>query len=161
MAIATPHPLSQPRQRRGRGRRLGVLAAVAGGMMVLLARGAAAPAPPQQGSGGSFATAVDFVHVDVSVTDQQGRFVGGLTLEDFEIDEDGTPQKVLTFAVVDLPPAGPRVARPTAAEAPPGPDVRSNQSDSVGRAYVIVLDDLHVSALRSSQAKSAAHRFVQ
>jgi VWFA-related protein len=50
-----------------------------------------------------FRAAIDSVDVDVIVTDRKGKFVTGLTPDDFEVYEDGLPQEVSTFSVVDLP----------------------------------------------------------
>src|SRR5262245_55442487 len=43
------------------------------------------------------------IEVDVYVTDTQGRFVRGLTRDDFELLEDGEPQEVSAFTMVDVP----------------------------------------------------------
>src|SRR5580693_1972563 len=43
---------------------------------------------------------VDLVQVDAVVTDSQGRHVTGLKAEDFEILEDGKPQKITHFSYV-------------------------------------------------------------
>jgi Ca-activated chloride channel homolog len=43
------------------------------------------------------------VSVPVIVTDRDGRFVPGLTREDFEISEDGKPQEIATFMANDAP----------------------------------------------------------
>ena len=43
---------------------------------------------------------VHVVNVDVSVTDRSGNPVLGLNKDDFEIFEDGRPQKVSNFSVV-------------------------------------------------------------
>lgn len=40
---------------------------------------------------------VKLVSLFVNVTDQMGAIVGGLTLDDFKITEDGRPQKIATF----------------------------------------------------------------
>ena len=54
----------------------------------------------QQTPGVTFQVEVNYVDVDVVVTDEQGNFVTGLTREDFEVFEDGKPQKVDTFSLV-------------------------------------------------------------
>ena len=59
----------------------------------------APPAPPDV----TFQVEVNYVDVDVVVTDEKGNFVSGLTRDDFEVFEDGKPQKVDTFAYVEIP----------------------------------------------------------
>ena len=51
----------------------------------------------------TFKVQVDFVDVDVLVTDQQGRFVRDLTKDDFQVFEDGKRQSIANFSVVDIP----------------------------------------------------------
>src|SRR5829696_6152019 len=64
--------------------------------------GARAQTPAEQGRPAvTFQTEVDYVDVDVVVTDQQGNFVRGLTREDFQIVEDGKPVKIDTFSTVE------------------------------------------------------------
>ena len=60
---------------------------------------AAAQEPPPV----SFKTEVNYVEVGAIVTDEQGRFVRTLTKDDFQILEDGRPQKVAGLSLVDLP----------------------------------------------------------
>jgi hypothetical protein len=43
---------------------------------------------------------VDLVQVDAVVTDSQGRHVAGMKPEDFQILEDGKPQKITHFSYV-------------------------------------------------------------
>jgi Ca-activated chloride channel family protein len=50
-----------------------------------------------QGQGFSFRTGVELINVTATVTDDQGRFVSGLTADDFEIYEDGKLQKIQQF----------------------------------------------------------------
>lgn len=63
----------------------------------------AAPARSQEGSVASFSVNVDAVALDVAVTEANGRFVTGLTETDFQVLEDGVPQK-LQFFTADITP---------------------------------------------------------
>ena len=102
---------------------------------------------------------MNYVDVDVVVTDEQGNFVTGLTRDDFEVFEDGKPQKIDTFSIVEIPvekPAGVRLEGRTVAA-----DTQTNRKPFDGRVYVIVLDDLDVSAMRSTPVKDAARKFVR
>jgi VWFA-related protein len=107
----------------------------------------------------TFQVEVNFVDIDAVVTDERGNFVPGLSKEDFELFEDGKPQEISTFSLVDIPmPAA--GARSTAA-VPAVSDVKSNAQPISGRLYVIVLDDLNVSPLRSKVVVNAARQFVE
>ena len=90
---------------------------------------------------------------------RQGRFVRNLTKDDFQVFEDGKPQTISTFALVDIPVERPD--RPLYTETPIEPDVETNERPFDGRVYVMILDDLHVDALRSQLVKSAARRFIE
>jgi Ca-activated chloride channel homolog len=50
-----------------------------------------------------FRAAVDLVALNVVVTDQQQRFIGGLTADDFSVFEDGVQQDVSFFAATQVP----------------------------------------------------------
>ena len=56
-----------------------------------------------QAPGVTFQVEVNYVDVDVVVTDAQGNFVTGLTRDDFEVFENGKPQKIDTFSMVGDP----------------------------------------------------------
>ena len=114
----------------------------------------------QQDPTASFRGGVDFVSVDVTVTDQQGRPVRDLGLADFEVHEDGRRQKVSSFSLVQIPIVMGGATAKSGGTERVEPDVRSNERDS-GRVYVLLLDDLHVSALRSGIVKTAARQFVE
>ena len=73
----------------------------------------------------TFKVQVDYVEVDALVTDEQGRFVRDLAMDDFEIFEDRKPQKISTFALIDIPVE--RADRPLYASEPLEPDVYSNE----------------------------------
>ena len=111
-----------------------------------------APAP-------TFKAVVEYVEVDAVVTDQQGNFVRNLKKDDFQVFEDGKPQSVSTFSVVDIPIE--RTERPLFSARPIEPDVQSNEQPFDGRVYVLILDDLHVSALRSQQVRRSARQFIE
>ncbi len=58
---------------------------------------AATPQERPTGQGFSFRTGVELVNVTATVTDQSGRFVPGLTANDFVLLEDGKPQEITQF----------------------------------------------------------------
>ncbi|MGH9146879.1 MAG: VWA domain-containing protein, partial [Vicinamibacterales bacterium] len=117
----------------------------------------AAPVPQQPAT--TFRTEVNFVEVHAIVTDENGAFVRNLSSDDFEILEDGRPQKPSVFYLVDLPIERPFM--PADATEPIEPDVRVTARSFDGRIYVLLLDDLHTVTSRSLVVKDAAKRFVR
>ena len=115
------------------------------------------PAPAQPGV--TFRVEVNFVELDAIVTDPQGNFVRGLTKDDFELFEEGRPQTISAFALVDLPVHRPDP--PLSRAIPVEPDVQTNLEEFDGRVIVIVLDDLMTDVRRSFQVRSAAAQFVK
>lgn len=107
----------------------------------------------------TFRAEVNYVEVDARVVDQKGAFVPGLAASDFEVLEDGKPQEVTVFSVVNLPVE--RTPRPLFASRPIEPDVSTNLSGLDGRIYLIVLDDLHTNVQRSNRVKAAARQFIE
>jgi len=113
-----------------------------------------AQAPPSV----TFQVEVNYVDVDTIVTDEEGNFVTGLTREDFEVFEDGKPQKLEMFSYVELP-----VERPdrfAVLGRPVSTDARSNARPFDGRVYVLVLDDVDISPLRTAIVKKSAREFI-
>jgi VWFA-related protein len=126
------------------------------GLLFVAAIQAQAPqAPPSV----TFQVEVNYVDVDTIVTDEKGNFVSGLTREDFEVFEDGKPQKVEMFSYVELPVEPPD--RFAFLNRSVTPDSRSNGRAFEGRVYVIVLDDLDISPLRSGLVKKSAREFIE
>src|SRR6476659_5470970 len=107
----------------------------------------AGQAPPPGQPAVTFKAEVDYVDVDATVTDRQGNFVTGLTKNDFELLEDGKPQKVEMFSYVDLPVD--RLDRMAFNGRPIVSDVKTNQQSLAGRLYVIVLDVFVTSMFRT------------
>jgi VWFA-related protein len=132
------------------------LTLISAGLLVL-----SAPAHGQQPGAPSvtFQTEVNYVDVDAIVTDEQGNFVGNLTKDDFQVLEDGKPQKIDMFSTVEIPVT--RQDRFLFLDKPLPTDVRSNREAFAGRLYVIVLDDLDISAMRTAQTKKVAREFIE
>jgi VWFA-related protein len=121
------------------------------------------PAPPASAAAPevTFKVEVNYVEEDVRVVDRDGNFVRGLKHEDFQVFEDGKPQKVETFGMVDIPNTRPRKPLYMGTNALPiEPDVAVNKQVLDGRLYLIVLDDYHVAPLRSQSVRILARRFV-
>jgi len=68
-----------------------VLLAVIGGL-------ASTSVPQLRAAQDTLKVAVDLVNVQFSVTDKRGRFVAGLTAQDFKVEEDGRRQEIRNFA---------------------------------------------------------------
>ena len=79
-------------------------AAMAVAMIVIVAgAGVRAGQDKPTGQGFSFRTGVELINVTATVTDAQGRFVGGLTAADFEVYEDGKLQTISQFESERVP----------------------------------------------------------
>src|SRR5688572_22172383 len=113
---------------------------------------------PAPSPGPSFRVEVNYVELDASVTDAQGRLVTTHTADDFEVFEDGRPQKVTAFSLVNLPIE--RAERPLFAAQPIEADVQTNEQIE-GRIYLIVLDDLHIDPTRNLRVRTAVRRFFE
>ena len=109
----------------------------------------------------SFRTSTTLVEVDVIVRDKQRQFVGGLTADDFEIVEEGTPQRIQTLYVVE----GTRVQPLPVAGAEPGvppssapPAVRP---PSAQRVFVLMFDQAHLDQNSFKRLQPAAEQFLR
>jgi VWFA-related protein len=103
-----------------------------------------------------FPSAVDFVTVDVVVTDKSGQPVTGLKAEDFTVIEDKVPQSVTSFEAVELPLLASATPAPT-------PAVSTNigvKESRTNRSFVVFFDDMHLSPLQASRAKAAVNEFL-
>jgi VWFA-related protein len=138
------------------------LLALACSALCLSSASAQQPQPPPGQPAVTFKAEVDYVDVDTIVTDDQGRFVSDLTRQDFEIFEDGKPQKIELFSYVDLPV---RTSRRDDGFMLSGRaivnDVKTNQQSLAGRLYVFVLDDLNTSLFRTGTVRQNARRFIE
>jgi VWFA-related protein len=67
-------------------------------MLVLAAYSAPRGGKELQKADDTLRVSVDLVNVQFSVTDRRGRFVPGLTAQDFKVEEDGRRQEIRNFA---------------------------------------------------------------
>jgi VWFA-related protein len=127
------------------------------GLIALLAQAPPQPAPAQPPV--TFKVEVNYVEIDASVTDAQGTFVRTLTKDDFQVLEDGAPQTLTVFSMVDIPIE--RVDPPLFSRTPIPPDVASNRTPFEGRVFVLVLDDLNTRFASTPRTRAAARQFVE
>ncbi|MGE0392396.1 MAG: VWA domain-containing protein [Vicinamibacterales bacterium] len=119
---------------------------------------APAPATAPQGPPVTFRTEINLVEVDATVTDAKGNPVMDLTQADFEILEDGKPQQIANFSVVNIPIV--RDDRPVVTAEPIERDVQTNERAD-GRLYLIVLDNWHTEPLNALRVKQSARAFIE
>jgi VWFA-related protein len=107
----------------------------------------------------------NLVQLDAVVTDKHGKQVTDLKPEDFEVFEDGKPQKITNFSYIktDIPAnANLATSAPTPKpdkNAPPVPP-RHLRPEQVRRAVALVIDDLRLSGADLIFARRAAREYV-
>ena len=115
-------------------------------------------APPDQPQRPTFRTDINFVRVDVIVTDKKGEPVTDLTEKDFQVWEDGQPQDVESFklfkidALTQTTPARPIRSTYDEESEAQRPDVR---------LFAFFLDDYHVRRGNSMRSRIALADFVR
>jgi VWFA-related protein len=106
---------------------------------------------------------VDAVRLDVVVTDRDGSLVTDLTVDDFEVRQDGKVQQVTLarYVPVDVAPPTPLGLRPpaTSTAAPLLGAPRPARGD-VQRTLVLVVDDLGIAWENMEPTRKALGRFV-
>lgn len=111
-----------------------------------MAAAVAAQTPPSTQQKPVFRAATELITAEVRVWDKDHKFIPGLTARDFQLFEDGVPQKVETFspfiggrsvgdtrAVTRAPSSGGLILPPSAPA-----------SDASGRIFIVFIDDLHL-----------------
>ena len=107
----------------------------------------------------TFRLEVNYVEVDAVVTDENGNFIDDLALSDFEVFEDEKVQEVSAFSLVNIPIE--RAERTLVSSELIEPDVSSNERPFDGRVFVLLLDDLQTTPLRTNYVKVAAKEFIE
>jgi VWFA-related protein len=121
---------------------------------VMGAASARAQAPPPEAPPPVFAVGVDVVAVDASVVDGTGRPVLGLGTEDFRVEVDGKPRRLLSVEYVgrELEPETPPPARPV--------HFSSNEKASRGRLVLLLVDRGNIGRGGGREVFKAATRFL-
>jgi VWFA-related protein len=122
-------------------------------LALLLCATAARPTAQTQSQPPTFRSSTSLVEVDVVVKDKDGRFVSGLTADDFEVLEDGRPQRIQHFYLV--------TERPAAITEPLADVVLPRAPDQTGRrVFLFMFDSEHLSAMALARLKQSAMDFV-
>jgi VWFA-related protein len=113
-------------------------------------------------------TDVRQVLVPAVVLDRSGHPVHGLKASDFEVLEDGRPQRIVAFEALKAGAVGPTLSpAANAIDPPPGaagaPPVRAKAADDTmpKRTYLVLVDTLHTSAPNFGRVREALARFFQ
>ncbi len=113
---------------------------------------------------------VNLVQMDAVVTDSHGNPVENLKPEDFEVLQDGKPQKITNFSFIFTGPTGPpanqpKPAAPTkgkaiAAGAPIPPPPFLPKPSEIRRTIALVVDDLGLSFENIVRVRDALKKYV-
>ena len=122
----------------------------------------AQPDQQQQPAQPVFRTGINFVRVDVIVSDKNGANVADLKQSDFEVTEDGKPQSIENFKFIKLD-GGVSSAATEGAPRRIRTDADEEQEaarDDV-RLFAVFLDDYHVRKENSLRVRAPLEQFIQ
>ena len=103
---------------------------------------------------------INFVRVDVIVSDGKGQPVGDLKAEDFSVSEDGKPQKVESFSVIKIDNITQATDRPMSSIRNDYDEEREAARPDI-RLFVILLDDYHVRRGNAMGVRKPLFDFIQ
>jgi VWFA-related protein len=118
----------------------------------------AQPQDPQQPP--RIRTGINFVRVDVIVTDKKGNPLLDLKQEEFKIKEDGKPQTIESFTVVKIEEAS-QLDAPVPTEIRSVADEQREAARPDVRLFVLFLDDYHVRRGNDMSVRKPLIDFVQ
>jgi VWFA-related protein len=138
------------------------------GALALAGSGASGQAQaPTGGQAPTFRAVSTFVEVDATVTDKNGKFVGTLTLDDFDLLDEGVPQRIQVLFRVDGPtvttlaPIDPEARAQIASGAAASSDqARLAQNKPPQRVFVFFFDQEHLDQGSFKRVQSAAETFL-
>src|SRR4051812_9487036 len=115
-----------------------------------------APQPPPV-----FRAGINFVRVDVIISDKSGNPVGDLQQSDFDVTEDGKPQKIETFKLVKLDGGTSEAIRTPPREIRNDHDEEMEAARDDVRLFAIFLDDYHVRRGASLAVRKPLVTFIE
>lgn len=104
----------------------------------------------------TFRTATELVEVDVRVADKDGHFVTGLSADDFQLDEDGVAQKIVSVTLIGASAAPSAPVAPSASAAPTAPLAPS----APPQVWLFVFDTPHMSPGGLQRTRDAVVKFI-
>ncbi|HEX6125842.1 MAG TPA: VWA domain-containing protein [Pyrinomonadaceae bacterium] len=119
------------------------------------------PTPPLDE--GVVKISTDLIQIDVTVTDKDGKPVTGLSLDDFEIYENGEKQTISSATFISRTAAGATIEagnKPSAGISAPQKNATAGTSVGALRIIAIVVDDLNLSFASVHHTRRALRRFV-
>ncbi|HEY0462019.1 MAG TPA: VWA domain-containing protein [Pyrinomonadaceae bacterium] len=123
-----------------------------------------APTPPDKDDTDVVKISTSLIQVDATVLDKNGKIVKGLTADDFEIYENGKPQKITNFSFIELQPAKSNTTTEPVKrdkKSPLVPMTPTNlRPEQVRRTIALVVDDLGLSFGSVSKVKTALKKYV-
>ena len=141
-----------------------LLAATATLLLVAGVRGQQTP-PPQQPPADPnqppiFRTGINFVRVDVITSDKAGNPIADLKQTDFDVSEDGKPQKIETFKLIKLDGGTAESIKEPPREIRTDYDEEAEAAREDVRLFAIFLDDYHVRRGASMAVRGQLAQFV-
>jgi VWFA-related protein len=118
------------------------------------------PQNPQDPQRPIFKSGINFVRVDVIVSDKDGNPILDLKPEEFSVFEDGRQQKVEQFDIVKIDPLS-QVEGPTNGEIRSTQDEEREAARPEVRMFVILLDDYHVRRGNDMAVRKPLIDFIQ
>src|SRR5262245_48801013 len=141
-----------------------VLASTATLLLVAGVRGQQTPQPPPAADPNQppiFRTGINFVRLDVIISDKAGNPIADLKQADFDITEDGKPQKIETFKLIKLDGGVSDAVKDPPREIRTDYDEENEAARDDVRLFAIFLDDYHVRRGSSMSVRNQLASFVE
>ncbi|MGA3042107.1 MAG: VWA domain-containing protein [Bryobacteraceae bacterium] len=123
------------------------------------------PPPPDSRSDVVFSVTTSLVQVDAVVTDAKGHYITDLSANDFQVLEDGKPQKITNFSYIrtgsKAAPSAPPATGPKSVAALPPPPSAPPRIEDVRRTMVLMVDDLGMSFESIAFVRYSLRKFVE
>lgn len=98
---------------------------------------------------------VNIVNVDVTVTDENGEPITGLRMDDFEVYEDGQPQKITNFYVIERSVIRRQATDGTNSQSSPA------EGEQFRRKVFLVVDNNYIDKVQRDRALNKVEQFME